>query len=146
MQFFLQQKLQAVEKFALRVCLKSWKLSYDELIVRAGIESLTFRRKIAILLFIYKVLYKLLHMPDALFSSITSRQSSRLSHVLALKPYRSSTTRFQSSAIPNRINLWNSLPFSLDSCTPINHLKLLIVALTLAYCYFVYYLKKSIVT
>ena len=67
---FLQQKLQAVEKFVLRVCLtcKSWELSCDELFVQDGIESLTFRRKIAAkVLFTYKVLYKLLHIPDDLF-------------------------------------------------------------------------------
>ena len=39
------------------------------MIVRTGTESLIFRRKIAklLFLFVYKVLYRLLHMPDDIF-------------------------------------------------------------------------------
>ena len=56
----LQNKLEAVEKFALRVCLKAWGMPYDDLIARAEIKSLESRRKISKLMFIFKILYKLL--------------------------------------------------------------------------------------
>ena len=62
-------------------------------------------------------------MPDDLFTPCSSRRSNRLNHSLTLTPYSGSTNRFLFSAIPDMINLWNSLPFSPDSCTSVYHFK-----------------------
>ena len=55
-QKFLRDRLRSVEKLALRMCLKSWRLFYDELIAKAEITPLESRRIHNKLLLMYKVL------------------------------------------------------------------------------------------
>ena len=76
-QSYLNNQLQSVEKFALRVCLKLWGTSYENLIVSADIPPLEVRRNRNKLLFVYKVLYKLTNMPNHLFTPLSSRKSVR---------------------------------------------------------------------
>ena len=122
-QSYLNNRLQSVEKFALRVCLKAWGSSYENLLVSADLPPLEVRRNRNKLLFVYKVLYKLTNMPNHLFTPLTSRKSVRFNHSLSLTPYTSNTNRFMYSAIPSMIKLWNALPFNPSECTSIAHFK-----------------------
>ena len=126
-QKFLQDRLRSVEKFALRMCLKSWRLSYDELVAKAEITPLETRRIHNKLLLMYKVLYKLCYFPDGIFTPSTFRRSARLNHSLSLIPYSSTTNRFLYSPVPNMISHWNSLPFDPATCTSFAHFKRLLL-------------------
>ena len=49
-------KLEEVQKFALRVCLKSWDKNYDDLLLNSELPSLQKRRVLASLCHLYKIL------------------------------------------------------------------------------------------
>ena len=49
-------KLENVQKFALRVCLKSWDMSYDDLLSNSKLSSLRKRRLLASLCHLYKII------------------------------------------------------------------------------------------
>ena len=77
-QLYLQDHLRSVEKFALRVYLKTWRASYNELVTGANLTPLEIRWTRNKLLFVYKVLYKLSILPNDIFVPSTSRRSNRL--------------------------------------------------------------------
>ena len=50
------EKLECVQKFGLKVCLKQWHSTYEDLTVQAGIPSLAVRRKLLKLCQLYSIL------------------------------------------------------------------------------------------
>ena len=107
----LQDCLQSLEKFALQICLKQWNVSYSELLSRAGIVSLQSHQIVAMIMFVYKVIYKLSFMSNDVFRPNLGRPSKLLNHSIPLLSYSGSTFRFIHSAIPYIVILWNALPF-----------------------------------
>ena len=59
------EAIENVQKFALRVCLKSWDCSYDQLLVQASLLSMQERRNLSRLYHLYKIIQGLTHFPDA---------------------------------------------------------------------------------
>ena len=60
------QKLEAVQKFALKVCLKKWDSSYSELLDLSGIPKLADRRKLLCLTYFYKAVNGHVILPDGI--------------------------------------------------------------------------------
>ena len=50
------EKLECVQKFGLKVCLKQWHCTYEDLTVQAGIPSLAVRRKLLKFCQLYSIL------------------------------------------------------------------------------------------
>ena len=63
------KKLESVQKFALKMCLKSWDSSYDDLFDASKLPHLSTRRKCLCLLYFYKAINGLIITPDNLIAS-----------------------------------------------------------------------------
>ena len=61
------QKLESVQKFALRLCTKQWNLDYESLLMICNILTLTARRKFFCLCTMFKIIYKLIYFPHNIF-------------------------------------------------------------------------------
>ena len=55
------QKLESVQKFALRLCTKQWNLDYESLLMICNILTLSARRKFFCLCTMFKIIYKLIY-------------------------------------------------------------------------------------
>ena len=106
---YLKQRLKSVEKFALKVCLKRWDLSYNELLPISGITSLESRRVIVKLLMVYKIIYKMIFFDKAGFVPSSLRRSPYVNHPLTITTYLCSSDQFKYSSIVHMIDLCNSL-------------------------------------
>ena len=123
---FLKNRLMAVEKFALRMCLKQWSSPYSDLILLSNIRPLETRRLCSKLYLLYKIMYKETFMPENIFTPSHYRKSDRINHSLSLLPYSSTTNYYLSSTVPHMIFLWNSLQFDPSKCNSFNHFKVLL--------------------
>ena len=70
--------VETVQKYALRVCTKSWDLSYDDLLNATSVSPLHQRRIIACLCHLYKILNGLTEFPNAPVQSKNFPYNSRL--------------------------------------------------------------------
>ena len=59
------ESIENVQKFALRMCLKSWTSNYEELLVNAHVPTLSSRRIQASMSHLHKIMNKQTHFPDA---------------------------------------------------------------------------------
>ena len=102
------EELESVQKFALRMCLKSWSMDYKELLEIAQIPSLSSRRSNASLRHLTKIVKKQTYFPEA---PITVRQNpyhTRISNENTLVVPRANSTSYKSSFFPKTLALWNS--------------------------------------
>jgi hypothetical protein len=60
------QKLEAVQKFALKVCLKRWDSGYSELLDVSGLPKLADRRKCLCLMYFFKAVNDHITLPDGI--------------------------------------------------------------------------------
>jgi hypothetical protein len=58
-----------MQKFALRVCLKSWSATYEELLDQSNLPALQTRREHAKLCHLFKIINKATFFPEALLRS-----------------------------------------------------------------------------
>ena len=117
------QKLELVQKFALKVCLKKWNCSYSELLRESGIPELSDRRKILSLLYLYKAANGLMTVPDGIIvprlCDHNTRSSNRNTYI---QPFARTNT-YHHSFFPSIISLWNSLPKSVVSAPSVQSFK-----------------------
>ena len=105
------EKLECVQKFGLKVCLKQWHSTYGDLTVQAGIPSLAVRHKLLKLCQLYSILnghvnfhnFPTVSRPSLFVNHIHSVHSSSLSLPFAQPNF------YHNSFFPSAINLWNSL-------------------------------------
>ena len=57
--------MESVQKFGLRMCLKSWNESYDDLLERAKVPPLKMRREQMKLCHLFKIIKKITEFPNA---------------------------------------------------------------------------------
>ena len=116
-------KLEEVQKFALRVCLKSWDKNYDDLLLNSELPSLQKRRVLASLCHLYKILRGLTDFDEAPLQPQSSVYNTRSSckSMLTLPQFR--TNSYQHSFFPSIISIWNSLPREATECNTIETLK-----------------------
>ena len=111
--------LEDVQKFALRVCNKTWNLSYEDLLSKSHLTTLRERRRQFKLCHVFNILNDYAFFPDAPLQSRVLNYASRTVHNRALRPIKAQSSQFQGSFFPSAINMWNSLPGSITSTTSI---------------------------
>ena len=121
-------KLERVQSFALKICLKQWSpyTSYRELLERAELQSLASRRQY----FKQCQLFSMLNGISFCVSPPTTRivaapASARTRSVVAsslVQPF-ARTELFFNSFYPSAIRLWNSLPHEITKCETLQAFK-----------------------
>ena len=119
-------EIERVQKFALRVCLKSWECDYDTLLSSAGLLTLESRRNKASLCHLYKIINELTDYPDAPITRQQFRYSSRSASSNALTVPNFRTSSRQNSFFPSTTTRWNGLPKELQNCTSLTTFKHLV--------------------
>ena len=98
--------LESVQKFGLRMCLKSWNENYDDLLIRSKIPSLKTRRMRMKLCHLFKIIKKMTEFPDApIAAKRTPYQNRSINNYYLTIPWA-----YQYSFFPNALGLWNGLP------------------------------------
>ena len=122
------QKLESVQKFALRMCYKSWGSTYSENLQLSTLPELSFRRKYLSLCYFYNLIngrFEFPENPATLRQSIYNTRSSQLSTYV--RPHAHSNS-FYNSFFLKTISLWNSLPYSVTSSSCISSTKYYLVS------------------
>lgn len=102
--------LEKIQRFALRVCLKSWTTDREHLYSQSHIPALDDRRKQARLCHMYKIVNDLTDFPEAPFQFRAINFVTRFSHDQQLRNIAARTSQYQNSFFPRTIAQWNSLP------------------------------------
>ena len=108
--------VEAVKKYALRVCMKSWELNYDDLLNTTSISPLHKRRKIACLCHLYEIFNGLIEFPDAPVHPKNFSYHSRSANSSYLCAPKCRTSSHQHSFFPKTIAAWNNLPANIRNC------------------------------
>ena len=104
------ESLENVQKFALRVCMKSWNSPYEELLTSAKLPSLQDRRTVASLCHLFKIVKGLTDFPDAPVHAMIHNYDTRLSDKSLFTVPQCRTNAYQHSFFPSTLTNWNSLP------------------------------------
>ena len=121
-------KLESVQKFALKMCLKQWDLGYQDLLDLSQLPTLENRRLYLKLCTLYKIIHGYFYFPPNVFVPQVSRQSYSLP--LMHQPH-AHTNAFQSSFVPSSVSVWNHLPYEALTAHSINLFKSLAAPLFL---------------
>ena len=111
--------LEDVQKFALKMCTKSWDQDYQTLLTITNLPSLESRRHQAKLCHLFKIANAQTYFPDAPLANRTHHYAIRSSREHSLMPIQFHSNQFGKSYFPSTINAWNSLPSSTHSSTSI---------------------------
>ena len=119
--------LEDIQKFALRICRKTWDQSYQSLLELFQIPTLEDRRIYLDLCTMFKIVHNLCYFPsDVLCEHHVTRTTratlGRPSHLHFHYP-SFHTTQFQKSFVMRSIKAWNSLPLDLLSCPSVSSFK-----------------------
>ena len=126
-----QQTLENIQKFACRVCLKQWDLSYPTMLRTLSIPTLAARRKQLKLCTFFSYVNGLSIAPIAnLIHRVTPFQSRHM-HDLSFVCPIARTNQYMYSFFPHTIHLWNNLP---DSVVHSNSLDTFKHSLQLYHC------------
>ena len=108
------QLLEKVQKFALRICSKSYLAEYEELLELFDIPSLENRRLFLSLCTLYSIINNFCYFPSHSLPSLSSSSKSRRHHSVCYKvPFaRTTYLQLQHSFLHTVIPLWNNLPSS----------------------------------
>ena len=101
--------LEDVKEFALRVCTKSWDLTYDALLSETYLPSLAVRRQRAKLCSLYSFINHLCHFPNAPLENRAHPYATRASQTHALVPIPHHSNQYRGSFFPSAIEAWNKL-------------------------------------
>ena len=105
-------RLEQVQKFALKICYKEWSSTYPELLEVSALPELSVRRKCLNLCYFYKLVNNSFEFPNCPLSVRTLNYPNRNGRTsLYVQPYANSNA-FLNSFFPSTISLWNSLPFA----------------------------------
>ena len=101
--------LENVQKFALRICTKSWNTSYEDLLSASSLPNLSLRRQKLRLLHLFKIYHQLTFFPSAPVIPRQVRYNSRSINSKALNPIQTKSKQTYYSFFPRTITEWNSL-------------------------------------
>ena len=102
-------KLEKVQKFALRMCTKNWMAGSDDLLT-CNIPSLKTRRLYLKLVFLYQLVNDLIVYPSHGVSHRNLSVNIRHGHPALLHRPFSRTQAYNMSFFPHSISVWNTLP------------------------------------
>ena len=118
--------LERTQRFALRVCSRDWKAGSDILLTRLSLFPLSTHRSISKLIFLYKIIHNLIHLPN-LFKLFKFKgppnYSIRSFDHLTFNPPFCKTHATAVSFLPSVIKLWNSLPICIRSSQSLSNFK-----------------------
>ena len=103
------EALESAQKFALKICSKSWTVSYRDLLGASKIQTLQSRREQTILVYMFKLVNNFVDHPNAPIQHKTFHHPSRTSNPLPLKLQHCRTTKCLNSYFPRTASAWNSL-------------------------------------
>lgn len=115
-------KLESVQKFALRICFKQWNLGYQDLLDLTNCPSLLNGRLYFKLCTLYRIVHNLAYFPP---NVVLPKQNSNTSVPLLYQPF-ARTTAYHSSFLPSSATLWNNLPYEAIAANTIHSFKSLI--------------------
>ena len=121
-----QSALENMQKFGLRMCLKSWNESYDDLLIRTKLKTRRMQMKLCHL---FKIIKKMTEFPDAPIATRTTSYQSRLINSISLTIPWARTSVYQYSFFPNALNQWNKLPEDMTNANNIMSFKKLLLKL-----------------
>ena len=98
-------KLEKVQKFGLKICLKSWDNDYYDLLELADLPTLENRRMYLKLSVLYKIYYGHFYFPPGILLPYRGRHSSPNSPCLHVPSAR--TNAYHNSFFPSTIRIWN---------------------------------------
>ena len=101
-------RLEAVQKFALKVISRQWDLSYEQLVSITDIPKLSERRLHLKLAQVFKIVHGLCYFPEDIFITQPS-YSSRLARSDTLLCPFARTNYYFHSFVPSSIRAWNLL-------------------------------------
>ena len=116
-------KLEAVQKFALRMCLKDWHASYHDLLEHCHTTELAARRKYLSLSHFYKIIQGSCIFPNAPISRYTNNYPTRSQEGSHFVQSHARTNVLYHSFFPSTIALWNSLPPSVTLSSSVSAFK-----------------------
>ena len=123
-QLGLINTLENVQKFALKVCTKSWNTNYESMLTSCRLTSLASRRRYLKLCVLYQILHGSLNFPNIpverrSLPPVTLRSSSPF---LLYRP-AAHTNAYHFSFFPDTITHWNTLPMSLQASNTLSSFK-----------------------
>ena len=124
--------IERVQKFALRVCFKAWSLNYQDLLELSHLQSLQGRRSFLSLVFLFKIIHKIVYFPPGFLPPFLPPSSLR-SHYSLNKfniPF-ARTNHYKYSFFCSSTLLWNNLPIDAINCSNLSLFKKLILPLFL---------------
>ena len=114
-------KLEKVQRFALRLCFKQWDLDYQSLLFLSDLPTLAARRKYFNLCTMFKIVNKLIHFPQDVFIPKITPFSYPSNHRYCQPFCR--TNSHLNSFVPKTCSDWNSLPLPIRSSDSISMFK-----------------------
>ena len=113
-------KLENVERFALRVCTKQWSLSYADLIGKCNLVDFMTRRSHLSFSLLHKIINGDCIFPNAPIASYSTNYFTRSQAANVLVLPHACTNLFQNSFFfPHTISSWNSLPAHINATSSI---------------------------
>ena len=112
----LIDKIEKVQRFALRMASKQWNSDYATLLAWSGLPTLQSRRRVLSLCFFAQSIHGVVHstLPSLQLRSMDSRLRSFDVCTFEI-PFASSLSN-QSSFFPRAVKLWNQLPIETKLC------------------------------
>ena len=107
--------IEDVQKFALRVCSKSWNSNYESLLSYCRIPSLSNRRKVLKLCLLFNIMTGRVVYPNNPFESAIAHYPNRHDNTTQLSVPFARTNHSKNSYFPSTTALWNTLHFD-TSC------------------------------
>ena len=114
--------LEGVQKFALRMCSKQWKVGYHNLRASFGVPSLSDRRLYLNLCMMYKIIHNFIYFPVGVFVPRVTTVSRSSANQLYVQPF-ARTNAYYYSFVPSTCSVWNSLPSSVTQCSTLTSFK-----------------------
>jgi hypothetical protein len=115
------EKLEKVQKFALRLCVKQWDLDYSSLLFVCNVPTLATWRKYFNLCTMYKIInQQMFYPPDVFVPRVTPFLPS--STLLYCQPFCRSNSHLY-SFVPKTYSDWNLLPLSIRSSDTLSSFK-----------------------
>ena len=117
------QRIEAAQKFALRVCQKDWYSSYDCLLMECDLCELSVRRSHLSLFHLYKIIKEQCVYPNAPLHPYCNNYYTCSQDSNIFERLQARTNVFSSSFFPRTIRQCNSLPQAVVSSNTVNSFK-----------------------
>ena len=100
--------LESVQRFATKICLRNWSLSYQDRLQLLDLDSLFTRRKCAKLCFLFKTVHSM--VAPCFNPTFVQHDYATRRHDLCLRTQLAHTNAFFSSFYNSTVWAWNQLP------------------------------------